>query len=437
MTTPGRRIEQRGLWFEEFEPGVTYLHRPGRTVTEADNVLFTTLTMNGQALHLDEAWSATQPFGKRLVNSLFTLSTLVGLSVGQLTQGTIVANLGFREVRFPQPVFHGDTLYAETVVLDARPSGSRPGEGVVTLEHTARNQHGDVVAVAVRSTLVRMRPPDGATSSIPGPALLFCPADRPDRFAKAAAAADAVILDLEDGVAPDDKPRARRALQETLLDPRRTIVRINPAGTDDAARDLDALAGTPYGTVMLAKAEDAEQAAALAPRQVIALCETPRGVLAAPQLAAVPNVIALMWGAEDLVAAIGGPFQPPCRRPLPRRRPARPLRGPPRRRGRVDRCGRLGLPGHRRPRRPARRGRRRGRVRLRREGLHPPAPGRGRPRRLPAHRRGGRPGAARARGGRGCVRGVRVRGPDGRRAAAAPRRADHPCCRETAGETSA
>ena len=141
---------------------------------------------------------------------------------------------------------------------------------------------------------------------IPGPALLFCPADRPDRFAKAAAAADAVILDLEDGVAPDDKPRARRALQETLLDPRRTIVRINPAGTDDATRDLDALVGTPYGTVMLAKAEDAEQAAALAPRQVIALCETPRGVLAAPQLAAVPNVIALMWGAEDLIAAIGG-----------------------------------------------------------------------------------------------------------------------------------
>jgi citrate lyase subunit beta / citryl-CoA lyase len=141
---------------------------------------------------------------------------------------------------------------------------------------------------------------------IPGPALLFCPADRPDRFAKAAAAADAVILDLEDGVAPDDKLRARRALQETLLDPRRTIVRINPAGTDDAARDLDALARTPYGTVMLAKAEAAEQAVALAPRQVIALCETPRGVLAAPQLAAVPNVIALMWGAEDLVAAIGG-----------------------------------------------------------------------------------------------------------------------------------
>jgi acyl dehydratase len=161
-SAPRRRIEQRGLWFEELEPDVTYVHRPGRTVTEADNVLFTTLTMNPQALHLDEAWSSTQPFGQRLVNSLYTLATLVGLAVGQITQGTTVANLGFRDVRFPQPVFHGDTLYGETVVLDKRASGSRPGEGVVTFEHTARNQHGDVVAVAVRSALIRMRPEDGS-----------------------------------------------------------------------------------------------------------------------------------------------------------------------------------------------------------------------------------------------------------------------------------
>ena len=114
----GRKsVVQRGLWFEEFEIGTTYLHRPGRTVTEADNVLFTTLTMNTQSLHLDAAWAAEQPGfrGERLVNSMFTLSTLVGLSVAQLTLGTIVANLGFSEVSFPKPVFHGDTLYAETV----------------------------------------------------------------------------------------------------------------------------------------------------------------------------------------------------------------------------------------------------------------------------------------------------------------------------------
>jgi acyl dehydratase len=151
-------VEQRGLWFEEFELDTVYRHRPGRTVTEADNVLFTTLTMNPQALHLDEAWSSAQPFGTRLVNSLFTLSTMVGLSVGQLTQGTIVANLGFRDVRFPQPVRHGDTLNCETVVLEKRASGSRPGEGIVTFEHTARNQHGEIVAVAVRSTLMQMKP---------------------------------------------------------------------------------------------------------------------------------------------------------------------------------------------------------------------------------------------------------------------------------------
>jgi citrate lyase subunit beta/citryl-CoA lyase len=144
------------------------------------------------------------------------------------------------------------------------------------------------------------------TTHLPGPTLLFCPADRPERYAKAAATADAVILDLEDGVAPNDKPRARHALRENLLDPRRTIVRINPTGTDDAALDLEALTATPYAMLMLAKAEAAEHAEALAPRQVIALCETPRGVLAAPELAAVPNVAALMWGAEDLVAAIGG-----------------------------------------------------------------------------------------------------------------------------------
>jgi acyl dehydratase len=154
-----RVVVQRGLWFEEFEAGVLYQHRPGRTVTEADNVLFTTLTMNTQALHLDAAFAdALPPFNQRLVNSMFTLSTLVGLSVAQLTQGTIVANLGFAEVRFPKPVFHGDTLYAETIVRSKRPSSSRPGEGIVELEHTARNQQGEVVAVAVRSTLVRLRP---------------------------------------------------------------------------------------------------------------------------------------------------------------------------------------------------------------------------------------------------------------------------------------
>ncbi|MBD0021208.1 MaoC family dehydratase [Gordonia pseudamarae] len=154
------RIVQRGLWFEEYDIGAIYEHRPGRTVTEADNVLFTTLTMNTQALHLDAAWSARQPGfgGQRLINSMFTLSTVVGLSVAQLTQGTLVANLGFGEVAFPAPLFAGDTLYGETECTGKRESKSRPGEGIVNLTHIGRNQHGDVVARATRSTLVRKRP---------------------------------------------------------------------------------------------------------------------------------------------------------------------------------------------------------------------------------------------------------------------------------------
>jgi acyl dehydratase len=157
MTEP-RVVEQRGLWYEELEEGVLYRHSPGRTIGEADNTLFSTLTMNPQALHLDAAFSETQEFGERLVNSLLTLSVLVGLSVGHLTQGTLVANLGFREVAFPAPVFIGDTLYGETTVLSKRLSKSRPGQGVVGFQHTARKQDGTVVATVVRDSLMRCRP---------------------------------------------------------------------------------------------------------------------------------------------------------------------------------------------------------------------------------------------------------------------------------------
>lgn len=151
-------VEQRGLWFEEFAVGTVYRHRPGRTVTEADNVLFTTLTMNAQPLHLDAHWSSSQEFGERVVNSMMTMSTLVGLSVSQLTLDTLVANLGFTSVSFPAPVRHGDTLYAETEVLGKRLSRSRPAQGVVELRHVARNQHGDVVAQIDRTTLVHCAP---------------------------------------------------------------------------------------------------------------------------------------------------------------------------------------------------------------------------------------------------------------------------------------
>lgn len=139
-----------------------------------------------------------------------------------------------------------------------------------------------------------------------GPALLFCPADRPDRYAKAAERADAVILDLEDAVAPDDKARAREALAASDLDPARTIVRINPAGTPDHDADLAALAQTGYRTVMLAKCAGAADVAGLAGYDVVALVETAAGLLDVAQIAAAPGVVALMWGAEDLVASLGG-----------------------------------------------------------------------------------------------------------------------------------
>ena len=147
-------IEQRGRYYDELEPGDRYLHRPGRTVTEADNVLFSTLTMNSQPLHLDAAWSATQPFGQRLMNSMFTLATIVGASTGHITQGTLVANLGFSEVSFPAPLFHGDTLYSETTIESKRLSQSRPGQGIVVMRHVGRNQDDVIVAVAVRSALM-------------------------------------------------------------------------------------------------------------------------------------------------------------------------------------------------------------------------------------------------------------------------------------------
>jgi citrate lyase subunit beta / citryl-CoA lyase len=139
-----------------------------------------------------------------------------------------------------------------------------------------------------------------------GPAWLFCPADRPERFAKAAAAADVVILDLEDGVAAADKAAARKALRDTPLDPERTVVRINAADSDEQSDDLDALSHTPYTTVMLSKTESAAQVAALAPREVIALVETPRGVVFATDIAAAAGTAGMMWGAEDLVATLGG-----------------------------------------------------------------------------------------------------------------------------------
>ncbi len=147
-----------GRWFEELKPGLVIDHAVTRTITEADNTLFSVLTMNAQPLHLDESFAATTEFGTRLVNSLFTLSLLIGLSVYETTLGTTVANLGFEEIAFPTPVIPGDTVHAQTEVVSSRPSASRPGQGIVVFEHRAFNQRDELVARCRRSALMSRRP---------------------------------------------------------------------------------------------------------------------------------------------------------------------------------------------------------------------------------------------------------------------------------------
>ena len=143
-----------GLYFEEFSIGQIFQHPIRRTVTEADNVFFTAMTHNPAQLHLDAEYAKGTEFGQRLVNSLFTLGLMIGISVGETTLGTTVANLGMDEVRFPKPVFHGDTLHVETEVLEIRPSKSRPTQGIVVFLHRAINQRGEIVAQCKRSALM-------------------------------------------------------------------------------------------------------------------------------------------------------------------------------------------------------------------------------------------------------------------------------------------
>ena len=147
-----------GLYYEQLEVGKTFVHAAGRTVTEMDNVLFSCLTMNPQPLHLDAEFSKSTEFGQQLVNSLFTLGLVIGISVADTTLGTTIANLGMTDVRFPKPVFHGDTLKVRTEVLSARASKSRADAGIVEFNHTAINQRGEVVAECKRQALMRKRP---------------------------------------------------------------------------------------------------------------------------------------------------------------------------------------------------------------------------------------------------------------------------------------
>lgn len=147
-----------GLYFEELTTGREFEHPWSRTVTEMDNVLFSTLTLNVQPLHLDEHFSANTEWGQRIVNSLFTLGLMIGMTVNDTTLGTTIGNLGMSDVKFPKPVFHGDTLRVHTRVLSQRESKSRPDAGIVEFEHKAINQRGEVVATCIRQAFMRKRP---------------------------------------------------------------------------------------------------------------------------------------------------------------------------------------------------------------------------------------------------------------------------------------
>jgi acyl dehydratase len=154
-------IPHHGRWFEDLPVGLVVPHALTRTVTETDNILFTTMTMNPARLHLDAEYAAGTEFGKPLINSMFTIALVVGISVLETTHGTTIANLGFEEVVFPKPLFAGDTVHVETEVVAARESKSRPDQGIVTFEHRAYNQHDELVCRARRGALMHKHP-DGA-----------------------------------------------------------------------------------------------------------------------------------------------------------------------------------------------------------------------------------------------------------------------------------
>lgn len=147
-----------GLFFDEFSVGQTFDHPIRRTITETDNVLITTMTHNPAALHLDAEYMKKTEFGQPLVNSCLTLSLMVGISVNDTTHGTAVANLGWDEVRFPRPLFHGDTIRIESEVIELRESKSRPDNGIVTFAHRAYNQHDELVGECKRTALMLKKP---------------------------------------------------------------------------------------------------------------------------------------------------------------------------------------------------------------------------------------------------------------------------------------
>ena len=246
-----------GLFYEQFSVGMRFEHVLRRTVTETDNLLFSALTHNPAALHLDEEYMKGSEFGSRIVNSCFTLSLMVGVSVADTTLGTTVANLGWDEVRFPKPVYLGDTLRTETIVHEMRAeqvaAGRRDRHLRAPLFQPAQRRSGCVQthgAHEEKSGGCLMR------------SMLFVPGDRPERFDKAVASgADAVIFDLEDAVTPEARPKARHDIAHYIRSAPRNLplwVRINPVANADALEDVAAIVSARPDGVVLPKARNGD-----------------------------------------------------------------------------------------------------------------------------------------------------------------------------------
>ncbi len=306
------RHPRGGLYFEDFVVGELVEHRLTRTVTQMDNMLFSNMTLNPQPLHIDRPFCEQETeWGKPLMNSLFTLGLMIGISVNDLTVGTTIANLGMTEVKFPHPLFEGDTVHCTTEIIGKRESNSRPGAGIVELHHRAYNQDNKLVGECRRQ------------------AFMLVPGDSPAKLAKGlSSGADALIVDLEDSVSPGRKEEARATTLKFLREAAsgetrpRLLVRVNGLDTGLTDGDLDAIVAGRPDAIVLPKAEGGASIvhldAKLAVREardglpdgairIVAIAtETAAALFAAGTYAgASARLDGLTWGAEDLSVELG------------------------------------------------------------------------------------------------------------------------------------
>ena len=327
--TKGARHPRGGIYFEEFEIGTTIEHRLTRTVTQMDNMLFSNMTLNPQPLHIDAHFCATETeWGQPLMNSLFTLGLMIGISVNDTTVGTTIANLGMTDVTFPAPLFEGDTVNCTTEIVAKRESRSRPEAGIVEFHHRAYKQDGTLVAQCRRQAFHAQAPRQRHGLGLMR-SLLFVPGDSLRKQEKAlTSGADALILDLEDSVAADAKARAREITRDFLnamakrADAPAIIVRVNALQSGMTQADLDAVMPAAPFAIMLPKSEGGSDvghlAALIAVREaenelpdgqtrIIPIAtETGKGIFGLGSYAGSSHrLAALTWGAEDLSADLG------------------------------------------------------------------------------------------------------------------------------------